>query len=90
MAEKGWLLLARIGREVLSGVRHRADKGFARDPLLFVTLLGSTLAAVAFVMVGKVSVAMLFCLLAVLVCVGLWIGDGSEVRRSEGLGQRQL
>ena len=74
-AEKGKLLLAGASRDLLDGVMPVAAKGFERDPLLFVAFLGSGLAAVAYVMVGNVSLAMLFCLLATLICVWLWIGD---------------
>jgi hypothetical protein len=79
-AEKGKLLLAGAGRDVLGGVIRVADKGFGQDPLLFVALLGCGSTAIAHVLAGKTSVAMLFCLLAVLTCVGLWmrrVGEGA-------------
>jgi hypothetical protein len=74
-AQKGRLLLAGAGRGALAGVMRVAAKGFGRDALLFVGLLGSGLAALGYLVAGKTSLAMLFCLLAVLMCVGLWIRD---------------
>jgi hypothetical protein len=75
MAEKGRHLLAPLCQEALVSVRQLAEKGFGRDALLFVALLGSGLAAVAYVAVGKASLAMVCCLLAVLMGAGLLIGD---------------
>ena len=74
-AEKGRIRLAGPSRSVLAGVRRVAEKGFGRDALLFVGLLGSGLAALTHLVAGKSSLAMLFCLLGVLMCVGLWIRD---------------
>ena len=74
-AQKGRPLLAEAGRGALAVVMRVAAKGFGRDALLFVGLLGSGLAAMTYVMVGKALLAMLFCLLGVLLCVGLWMGD---------------
>src|ERR671932_459825 len=71
-AEKGKIRVAGPSRSVLAGVRRVAEKGFGRDALLFVGLLGSGLAALTHLVAGKSSLAMLFCLLGVLMCVGLW------------------
>src|SRR5215217_5913132 len=76
--QKGRLLLAGAGRDVLAGVKQVAEKGFRRDPLLFVGLLVSGLAAVVHLLVGKTAGALLLCCLAGLFCVGLWIGKGGE------------
>jgi hypothetical protein len=77
-AEKGRIRFAGPARRVRAGVRQVAEKGFARDGLLCVALLGSGLAAVAYVAMGKASLAMLCCLLAVLMGVGLLITDERE------------
>ena len=74
MAEKGRHLLAPVCQEALVRVRQLAEKGFGRDALLFVALVGSGLAAVAYVTVGKASLALLCCLLAVFMGAGLLIG----------------
>ena len=74
-AEKGRIRVAGPSRSVLAGLRRVAEKGFGRDALLFVGLLGSGLAALTHLVAGKPSLAMLFCLLGVLLCVGLWIRD---------------
>jgi hypothetical protein len=89
--QKGRLLLASAGRGVFAGVKQVAEEGYRREPLLFVGLLVSGLAAVVHVMVGKASGALVFGCLAGLLGVGLWIGGGGEeARRSGGLGQQQL
>jgi hypothetical protein len=75
IAEKGRHLLAPMCQEALVRVRQVAEKGFGRDALLFVALLGSGVAAVAYVTVGKASLALLCCLLAVFMGLGLLIGD---------------
>ena len=75
MAGKGRHLLAPGCQEALVSVRQLAEKGFGRDALLFVGLLGSGSAAVAYVAVGKASLALLCCLLAVLMGIGLLIRD---------------
>jgi hypothetical protein len=77
-AEKGRLLLAGSGRGVLGRTVRVADKGFGRDPLLCVGLLGCGLTAMTYVLAGKTFLAVLFCLLAVLVGVGLLIRQGGE------------
>ena len=74
-AEKGRIRVAGPSRDALAVVMRVAAKGFGRDALLFVGLLGSGLAALGYLVAGKTSLAMLFCLLAVLMCVGLWIRD---------------
>jgi hypothetical protein len=74
MAGKGRHLLAPVCQEALVRVRQLAEKGFGRDALVFVALLGSGLAAVAYVAVGKASLAMVCCLLAVFMGAGLLIG----------------
>lgn len=75
MAEKGRHLLAPVCQEALVRVRQLAEKGLGRDALLFVALVGSGVAAVAYVTAGKASLALLCCLLAVLMGVGLLLGD---------------
>jgi hypothetical protein len=77
-AEKGKLLLAGAGRAVFSRIMPVAEKGFRRDPFLFVGLVGSGSVALTHVVMGKTAVAMLSCLLAVLMGVGLWIRHGEE------------
>jgi hypothetical protein len=77
-AQKGRLLLAGAGRDTLTGVMYVAEKGFRRHALLFVGLLGCGLAALTHGVAGQTSVALLFCLFGVLMCVGLWIGDEGE------------
>ena len=77
-AQKGRLLLAGAGRDTLTGVMYVAEKGFRRHALLFVGLLGCGLAALTHGVAGQTSVALLFCLLGVLMCVGLWIGERRE------------
>jgi hypothetical protein len=74
---------------VFAGVRQVAEKGCAQDELLFVALLSSGLLAATFALAGKISLAVLSCVLAVPIGVGLWIGDGREgAVRSDGLGKR--
>ena len=75
MAEKGRHLLAPVCQEALLKIRQLAEKGLRRDALLFVALLGSGLAGAAYIMVGKASLAMVCCLLAVLMGAGLLVRD---------------
>jgi hypothetical protein len=84
MAEKGRSRLASPSRSVLDGVRQAAEKGFGRDKVLFIAFLGSGLAAMAYVTMGKASLAMLCCLLAVLMGIVLLIGDKRECAVTAG------
>lgn len=53
-----------------SASAHLRDS--ARDPLLLVALVGAVAATVVATLVGKATLAILFCLVALLLCAALW------------------
>jgi hypothetical protein len=82
--------LLRAGRNLLIAAAHASASGVAGDSILFVALLGSSAAVVASVFVGKIELAILFCLLTLVLCATLWVKGYREPlegqRRSSNTG----
>lgn len=83
----------RAGRNLLIAAAHASASGVAGDSILFVALLGSSAAVVASVFMGKIELAILFCLLTVVLCATLWVKGHREPsekqrgpRSTEGAG----
>ena len=63
----------RAGRNLLITVAHASSRGAVRDLLLFIALLSSAAAVVASVFADNIELAILFCLLALVLCAALWV-----------------
>ncbi len=69
-----WRESSRSGGNLLITLVHATTRDAARsNPLLFVALLGSSTAIVTSLFAGKIELAVLFCLLALILWVALWV-----------------
>ncbi len=78
---------SRAGRNLLITVVHASTSDAVRDSLLFVALLGSSVAVVASVLADNIELAMLFCLLTLILCAALWVSGLVSRRRAASIEQ---
>jgi len=75
----------RAGRNLLIAAAHAPASGAAGDSILFVALLGSSAAVVASAFMGKIELAILFCLLTLVFFATLWVkGHREPLERQRG------
>lgn len=73
----------RAGRNLLITVAYASNRGAVRDVLLCTALLGSAAAVVASVIADKLELAILFCLLALVLCAAFWVRGAREPSREQ-------
>ena len=73
----------RGGRNLLITVAYASNRGAVRDVLLCAALLGSGAAVVASVFADKLELAILFCLLALVLCAAFWVRGAREPSKEQ-------